>query len=100
MAQFDLHAGDAEGVAYLLDCQSDIIERFETRLIVPLYRVGSRRAPTRRLQPVFEIDGRDVVMATHLAAAVPIADLRKKIGSLDHERDRIVDALYMLITGF
>jgi hypothetical protein len=38
-------------------------------------------------------------MVTQFAAAVPARVLGKAVGSLAHERDRIIAALDMLLTG-
>jgi len=54
----------------------------------------------RRLHPVFEIEGRRLVMATHLIATVPVRDLGEVRFNLARHRDDIVGALDMLFQGF
>ena len=54
----------------------------------------------RDLNPVVQIDDEDYVVMTQELAAVPRSDLRRKIGSLSDQRDEIVRALDVLLTGF
>jgi len=96
MARFDVH--QASG-AYLLDCQTDLLAHLSTRFVVPLVPAGS--APeTNRLNPVFNIDGVRLVMATQLALAVPTRELGPRVGSLADEHSSIMNAFDMLLTGY
>lgn len=97
MPRFDVHAGPRGEL--LLDCQADVLDHFDTRFVVPLLPAdGAVRAD--RLHPIFTVDGRRVVMVTHLASAVPVRMLRRKVASLDGEQPAIMNALDMLITGY
>jgi toxin CcdB len=97
MACFDIHRPDGQPV---VDVQPDLLEPFGTRVVVPLIdRAHATRAP-RRLNPVFEIDGRPLILATQLIAALPTAALGPSAGSLAHARDEIRAALDMLFLGF
>ncbi len=52
------------------------------------------------MTPVFEIEGKRVIMATHLLTAVPRRELgRRRVGSLDAHWDEPTRALDMLFTG-
>jgi toxin CcdB len=98
MARFDVHEGTGEPL--MLDCQADVLEGIDTRLMVPLYlssRIG-RKLP--RLNPVFRVADRDVVMLTQSMAAIPSKQIGKRVCSLAHEQDAIVDAIDMLLSGF
>jgi toxin CcdB len=99
MACFDLHA-PGRGDALVIDVQSDLLEPFGTRVVVPL--IGREHAPQapRRLNPVLVVEGRPLILATHLIGAVPAAELGPPLGSLAGERDAIRDALDMLFVGF
>lgn len=97
MARFDVFRGHAEG--YLLDCQADVLSHFKTRFVVPLLAPQGAVAASR-LHPVFEIEGKRVVMVTQLASAVPLLELGKKVTSLSEEQTIIVNALDMLISGY
>lgn len=97
VAQFDVYRAP-DGFA--LDCQSDLMADYDTRFTVPLLMPEHAPKPARRLNPIFRIEGQDVVMVTQFAGAVPRKWLREKIVSLaGHELD-IKAALDMLIIGF
>jgi toxin CcdB len=99
MARYDVFVGIAEG-SYLLDVQTDLIDYLKTRVVVPLLPSGSTPPPVRKLNPVFEINGRKVVMATHLLATVPIAELGESRFNLTRHHFEIVGALDMVFQGF
>jgi toxin CcdB len=52
------------------------------------------------LNPVFEVEGRSVVMVTQGMAAVPVQMLKQPVMSLDERRAEIVAALDLLFQGF
>ena len=99
MARHEVFRSAATG-PYLLDCQSDVFSYFSTRLVAPLLRVAEVPRPTRRLHPVFVVEGVDFVMATHLVSAVPVRTLGAFIVSLDEHHAQIRDALDMLMCGY
>lgn len=99
MARYDVFAARSEG-NYLLDVQSDLLDNFKTRVVVPLLPVATVPPPMRRLHPIFEINGRKLVMATHLIATVPASELGESRLNLTKHHDDIVAALDMLFQGF
>ena len=99
MARYEVFSGSVEG-SYLLDVQTDLVEHFTTRMVVPLLPVGMAPPPVRRLHPVFDLGGQRLVMATHLMAAVPAAGLKESRFNLARHHDDIVAALDMLFQGF
>jgi toxin CcdB len=99
MSRYDVFAGRIEG-NYLLDVQSDLLDNFKTRVVVPLLPVASVPPPMRKLHPIFEVNGRKVVMATHLIATVPASELGESRLNLTKHHDDIVAALDMLFQGF
>ncbi|AXS82545.1 hypothetical protein D0851_05575 [Marinobacter sp. Arc7-DN-1] len=52
------------------------------------------------MNPVFIVDGQELVMATQYMAAVPEGELRFGAGSLAEQQDEISSALDMLFLGF
>jgi len=62
MARFDVHANPnpetRERFPYLLDVQDGMLEVLATRIVVPLMPLTSLSRPMDRLNPVFEIEGR------------------------------------------
>ncbi|TIP87503.1 MAG: plasmid maintenance protein CcdB, partial [Mesorhizobium sp.] len=73
MARYDVFAG-REG-SYLLDVQSDLLDDFKTRVVIPLLPTTMTPPPMRKLHPLVEINGRKMVVATHLIATVPAEEL-------------------------
>ncbi|RWE30805.1 MAG: plasmid maintenance protein CcdB [Mesorhizobium sp.] len=98
MPRYDVFAGRVEG-NYLLDVQSDLLDNFRTR-VVPLLPVATVPPPMRKLHPIFDINGRKLVMATHLIATVPASELGESRLNLTKHHDEIVAALDMLFQGF
>ncbi len=99
MAKYDVHERNAAGAPLLLECQSDLLNDLNTRLVVPLLDVQAPPTAVQSLYPVFHIDGVRLTMATHLAAAVPVRDLGPVATSLAHEDYAIGRALDVLIGG-
>jgi toxin CcdB len=91
MARFDIYKG-ARGKGYLLDCQSDWLEEFGSRIVVPLMPIKGVQAVSR-LNPIFEVDGQPHIMSTQLLFAIPIERLGKRSGSLETEHLAIVSAI-------
>jgi toxin CcdB len=98
MARFDVYRG-ARGKGYLLDCQSDWLEEFGTRVVVPLMPITSIKTVSR-LNPVFDIDGQSYIMSTHLIFAAPSERLGQRVGSLEQEHIEIITALDTLIGAY
>lgn len=103
MAQFDVYrnpAPDSKSIPYLLDVQSDLLSGVTTRIVVPLFHHKSFGRPARRLNPVFEVEGRAVVMSTvELAGVLPSA-LGERVTSLADFHGDIRDALDFAFQGF
>ncbi len=98
MAQFDVHRL-AKRPGLVVDCQADLLSYIDTRFVVPLVPLDEMGRLTRRLNPVFEIEGAKYAFVTQAAAAVRKNDLGMVVTSLtSHDRD-IIDALDILLTG-
>jgi toxin CcdB len=100
--QCDVHenADDRSGqIPFLLDIQANLLADLQTRVVVPLIRAGSFGRRATRLHPLFVIDGQDVVMATHLVAAVRRPILGVVVASLQNERDIVLGAIDVLWSG-
>ncbi len=85
--------------ASLVDCQTDLLSFLRSRFVIPLEPEGEATPVARRLNPVFDLAGGRYVMATHLAAAVPLDTLGAKVGVLDDNDYAVTDALDFLLTG-
>ncbi|PZU58580.1 MAG: plasmid maintenance protein CcdB [Sphingobium sp.] len=99
MAKFDVYRlGD--GGLHLLDCQADLLDVLNTRLVVPLMPVEDAPVPAARLNPVFVIAGGEYVMVTQFAASISVSELTQRVVSLAEHDIAIGNALDMLISGF
>ncbi|OYQ37138.1 plasmid maintenance protein CcdB [Niveispirillum lacus] len=100
MARFDVHVLPGPRSFYLLDVQANLLDRLETRVVVPLFPEKEAPPPIAGLNPVFDIQGQRHVMVTQSIATLRRRDLGKIIQSLDDQHQRITKALDMLLTGF
>lgn len=102
MARFHAHRHRASNqeVPYLLDVQADLLSNLRTRVVVPLIPLARFGTPMSRLNPIFEIEGDEMVMSTAEIAGVEAALLGDTVASLEHERYTITQALDFLFQGF
>lgn len=98
MARFDVYKRERKP-GFLLDCQADVLDDFETRFVVPLLPAAKAERATR-LHPVFDIDAEPHIMVTQLAGAVPVRILGRRVTSLADQHATIMNALDMLLTGY
>jgi len=104
MAQFDVclnpNPDSAPAVPYLLEVQSDLLEPVSTRVVAPLALLSERGEPAKYLNPVFEIEGVQVVMVTEQIAGIPKRALGEMLLTLEVQRDQVMDAIDFLFRGF
>jgi toxin CcdB len=94
------NTGESSSYApFLLDVQADMLNSLETRIMVPLVRLAEFGRRAGRLHPVFTVCGEEVVMATHLLAAIRFIGLGRAVDSLTAERNEIIGALDVLLVG-
>ena len=103
MARFDVYRNSSkasrEDFPYLLDVQADLFVDLGSRVVVPLMRRAAVRVPMTRLNPLFTVEGKPVVMATTDIAAVPVGVLGPKVESLAAQASVILGAIDFLLTG-
>ena len=99
MAKYDVFPNPS-GDGFLLDVQTDLLSDLNTRVVVPLLPKTSSPKPATRLNPTFEVDGKDFIMVTQFLAAVPTSILKNSDKKLDAEFEKITVAIDMLIQGF
>ena len=98
MARFDVYkSGNARGL--LLDIQSDLLDEFGSRVVVPLLPAEDMQSVSR-LHPVFVINDERYIMSTHLIFAIPVDRLGAKIGSLAQEDLVITSAVEKQLSGY
>jgi toxin CcdB len=99
MARFDVYA-NRSGEGFLLDVQADLIQKLNTRVVVPLISLDAAPAVADRLNPLFNVQGIQVSMLTQFIAAVPSTELTSLVASLDSESDSIFSAIDFLHHGW
>ena len=104
MAQFDVYRNTNPAsrtrIACLLDIQSDLLDSLSTRVVVPLCKPELLKGKLAdRLNPVFEVEGRRMVMLTPELAGVSAKNLGAPIANLAGERRAIIAALDLVISG-
>ena len=99
MAKYDVYPNPGGG-GFLLDVQADLLDGLNTRAVVPLIPLQAAPVPAKRLNPVFQIDGKPYVMATQFLAAVPATILKTPLTNLAPQFSEITTAIDILIQGF
>ena len=90
---------ESKHTPFLLDVQTDFIASLATRVVAPLRSHAAFPAPLDVLNPMFEIEGRKVVMDTAALAALPRGALRTEVTDLRGRRLDIDNALDFLFQG-
>ena len=105
MAQFDVHRNKGAShatVPFTVLVQSSLFDSYRRRVVVPLLHRSAlpSNATTvgSRLNPVFHINGVDVVLHPLDMVSVANDQLGEKIGSLADQGQVITDALDELLT--
>ena len=101
MVQFSVYknenAKSNKEYPYLLNVQNDILSSLDTCMIVPL---SVTMKPIKHLNPVFEIEGKSLVMSTTQMAGIDRTMLNKEVSNLEAFRREIIDAIDFMIVGF
>lgn len=102
MDQFDVFRNPSGKTRFpfVLLVQHDVLETLPVRVVVPLTPLRAFGArPVARLNPVFEVDGRPLVMLTQLIGAVAASALGRRVASLETRRAEIIGALDIVFSG-
>jgi toxin CcdB len=104
MARFDVYsnpfAQERGHTPFVLDVQNDHLGPIATRVVIPLRAPESFGMPARGLNPLFQVDGKSVVLDTAALAPVPAAMLKNPVTRADASRDDVLDALDTLFGSF
>lgn len=104
MAQYDVYVNPTvaqrDAFPYLVVLQSDLLERYPTRLMMPLSRMPSAGVSMpRRLSLTVEVGGERLLLASHLCAPLTAKLLSSPVASLRADAGTIRDALDAVING-
>jgi toxin CcdB len=104
MAQFDAYEnptiGQREAFPYFVVLQSDQLDHYSTRLVMPLARAAvAPDAAPRRLSQSLTVRGERLYLAPHLLAALPGKVLKRPVESLRADAAIFIDALDAVVSG-
>ena len=104
MARFDVFAhpevAARKSTPYLLDVQNNYIDRLESRVVIPMRPASLYRLKLRDLNPVFEIEGKAMVLDTAALAAFPARELIRRVTNLEPLRGEINAAMDCLFGAY
>lgn len=105
MAQFDVHRNKGplrDSIPFVVVVQSAQFDRYRRRVVVPLVRRSALPASTptagSRMNPVFAVEGVEVVLHPLDTVSVATDQLGEYIASLAEQGQAITDALDELLT--
>lgn len=104
MAQFavyrNAHAASKDAYPLLVDIQSDLVSDLATRVVVPLAPAAEWKGKSiKRLMPTVTVQGRSYVLVVPQLAGIPAKQLGAMVGTLAAQREHIIAALDLLVTG-
>ncbi len=99
MARFDVYRLKTNQ-ALAMDIQANLLDRLETRIVVPLLPIAEFVTPVMRLNPRVVIDGTSYHLITHMMGSIPIKEIAGTVGNLSSQYDEIVAAMDLLFQGF
>jgi len=105
MSQFDIFKNKdprtKERTPYLMDVQAALLSTLATRVVVPLRAASGGKSPAiTRLHPTIRIGNLDYIVVVSEMAAISTAALDSFVASAQHDRQQIVAATNLLLTGF
>ncbi len=104
MAQFDVYANPSKAsrkhYPFLLDIQNPYISDLATRIVIPLGKASSFGSKAMKgLTPEVTFDNEDLLLLTPQISSVPANKLKSPVGSLEHFRNEILNALDFAVAG-
>jgi toxin CcdB len=99
MARFHVYRMKA-GPALALDVQSNLLDRLNTRVMIPLIDAAHVSRVMMRLNPHVVIDERRYLLSTERIGAVPVNEIGELVADLTAGSDEIIAALDFLFQGF
>ncbi|KAE8761244.1 plasmid maintenance protein CcdB [Paraburkholderia madseniana] len=84
---------------YLLNIQADSMGHLGSKVVIPLLQASEYRLPASRLNPQFEILGKQYVLLTQSMGAMPVKLLNQAVCNLSDRAHEIVAAIDVLFNG-
>jgi toxin CcdB len=84
----------------LLVVQSDLLEPLKTRVVVPLSpAVTAKARAMQSLTPNITVAGKEYLMVTPQLAGISVSQIGALVDTVASERDKIIAAIDLMITG-
>jgi toxin CcdB len=104
MSQFDVYKNNNKktnrAFPYLVDIQHQIISDLATRLVIPMGRFDTFADKNiKRLTPLIAFDDQQYLLLTPQLTSIPSHLLIDSVGTIELQRDLIINALDFAITG-
>ena len=103
MARYDVFANPsssaADGIPYVVEIQSGLIDALATRLTIPLALPAVAKVPTA-LCPVITVKGQRMHALAHYCAPLPAKLLRRPIDNVAAQGGALVSAMDAVLSGF
>jgi toxin CcdB len=104
VARFDVYANpdasERRHTPYLIDVQNEFIDALTTRVVIPLRKESAFGARARNLNPMLVVAGESAVLDTAAIAAVPLSELKKRVGNMREHRALVLEALDTLFGAY
>ena len=84
----------------LVDIQADLLTDLQTRVVIPLTQSRPLvKRPLAILMPIIQIAGEDYALVTPELAGIAKSALGARVANIEAQRDTIISALDLLVTG-
>jgi toxin CcdB len=84
----------------LLDVQSSLLNELQSRVVIPLTKApAAMRKPMQRLTPIIKVSGVPHLLVTYQLAGISTASLGTPVADASENRNAIIAALDLLVTG-
>jgi toxin CcdB len=104
VARLDIYtnptASERAHTPFVLDVQNDHLGPLGTRVVVPLRAPRALSKPAHALNPMFEVEGKPVVLDTAAMAPVPASMLKRPIATAHRYQAELLDALDTLFGSY
>lgn len=104
MARFDIYANpiaaDRADFPFILEIQSNLLNRFSQRVCVPLAKPGAFPGMTQRFNPAISVSGQKLFVHPMGIAVFLVQELRRPVTNVQANALEIDTALDMLLRGY
>ena len=104
MARFDIYANpiaaDRAEFPFILEIQSNLLDRFAERVCVPLAKPGAFPGMTQRFNPAIAVSGQTYFLHPLGIAVFLVQELRRPVANVLTDALEIDTALDMLLRGY